>query len=185
MAQAALYYPDAASKQREIIAQSGEPSRPLTDWALSYSRSTPLSHPEAWALQEKRDIYRDEYQALLKRRGVDFILSPTYPAAAAVMGESQYWNYTSIWNLVDLPSAVFPSGITVDPKIDVLTEQDKKYVPRDEVDEREWRKYEDPGRYEGASVGLQIAGRRFKDEGTLTAAKVVEEIVREKKHLKG
>lgn len=101
------------------------------------------------------------------------------------MDESQYWNYTAIWNLVDLPSVVFPSGITVDPKVDVLTEQDKKYVPRDEVDEREWRKYEDPERYEGASVGLQIAGRRFKDEETLAAAKVVEEIIREKQHLKG
>jgi hypothetical protein len=28
-------------------------------------------------------------------------------------------------------------------------------------------------------VGLQIAGRRFKDEETLAAAKAVEEIVRE------
>ncbi|KAJ5486272.1 hypothetical protein N7530_000572 [Penicillium desertorum] len=180
----ALYYPDAGSKQREVLAESGEPTRPLTDWALSYSQSMPLSHPEAWALHDKRDIYRDEYHALINSRGVDFILSPTYPAAAAVMGESQYWNYTAIWNLVDLPSVVFPSGITVDPKVDVLSEEDRKYVPRDEVDEREWRKYQDPERYEGASVGLQIAGRRFKDEETLAAAKAVEEIVREKRHSK-
>ncbi|OQE39199.1 hypothetical protein PENCOP_c007G07661 [Penicillium coprophilum] len=175
----ALYYPDAASKQRELLDISGEPVRPLTDWVFSYSRSTPLSHPEAWALHDQRDIYRDEYHALLNHRGVDFILSPTYPAAAAVMGESQYWNYTAIWNLVDLPSVVFPSGIIVDPKLDAFTEHDRKYVPRDEVDEREWRKYQEPERYEGASVGLQISGRRFKDEETLAAAMVVEEIVRE------
>lgn len=144
----------------------------------------PLSHPEAWALQEQRDIYRDEYHALFNRRGVDFILSPTYPAAAAVMGESQYWNYTAIWNLVDLPSVVFPSGIFVDPKVDMLTEQDKEYVHRDEVDEREWRKYQGPERYEGASVGLQLSGKRFKDEETLAAAKVIEGIVRDKEYLK-
>jgi Asp-tRNA(Asn)/Glu-tRNA(Gln) amidotransferase A subunit family amidase len=113
----------------------------------------------------------------MKRRGVDFILSPTYPGVAAVMGESQYWNYTAVWNIVDLPSAVFPSGLTVDSRLDVLTEQDKGYVPRDEVDEREWRKYQGPERYEGAPVGLQISGRRFKDEETLAAAKVVEEII--------
>lgn len=93
------------------------------------------------------------------------------------MGESQYWNYTAIWNIADLPSAVFPSGLTVDPKLDVLTEHDKKYIPRDAVDEREWRKYQGPERYEGAPIGLQIAGRRFKDEETLAAAKLVEEIV--------
>ena len=175
--ESALYYPDAAAKQRDLLAESGEPARPLTEWALSYSQTKPLSHSETWALQEQRDIYRDEYHALMKRRGVDFILCPTYPGVAAVMGESQYWNYTAIWNIVDLPSAVFPSGLTVDPKLDALTEQDKKYVPRGEVDEREWRKYQGPERYEGAPVALQIAGRRFKDEETLAAAKVIEEIV--------
>ncbi|OGE48730.1 hypothetical protein PENARI_c026G06386 [Penicillium arizonense] len=177
----ALYYPDAGAKQRELMRESGEPARPLTEWALSYSRPSPLSHAETWELQEQREIFKDEYNALLKRRGVDFILSPTYPAAAAVMGESQYWNYTAIWNLADLPSAVFPSGLTVDPKLDVLSEQDKKYIPRDEIDEREWLKYEGPERYEGAPVGLQIAGRHCKDEETLMAAKVVEEIMKGEK----
>jgi amidase len=175
--ESALYYPDAATKQRDLLAESGEPARPLTEWALSYSRNKPLSHSETWALQEQRDIYRDEYHDLLKRRDVDFILSPTYPGVAAVMGESQYWNYTAIWNIVDLPSAVFPSGLTVDSKLDLLTEEDIRYVPRDEVDEREWRKYQGPKRYEGAPVGLQIAGRRFKDEETLAAAKIIKEIV--------
>ncbi|KAJ5326497.1 hypothetical protein MYU51_009987 [Penicillium brevicompactum] len=173
----ALYYPDAAAKQRELLAESGEPARPLTEWALSYSRSNALSHAETWSLQEQREIYKDEYHALLKRRAVDFILSPTYSGVAAVMGESQYWNYTAIWNIADLPSAVFPSGLTVDSKLDALTEHDKKYIPRDAVDEREWRKYQGPERYEGAPIGLQIAGRRFKDEETLAAAKLVEEIV--------
>jgi Asp-tRNA(Asn)/Glu-tRNA(Gln) amidotransferase A subunit family amidase len=97
------------------------------------------------------------------------------------MGESQYWNYTAIWNLADLPSAVFPSGLTVDPKLDVLSEQDKKYTPRDEIDEREWLKYQGPERYEGAPVGLQIAGRHCKDEETLMAAKVIEEIMKGEK----
>lgn len=114
----------------------------------------------------------------MKRRGVDFIISPAYPAAAAVLGESHYWNYTAIWNVLDLPSAVFPSGLTVDPKLDAMTEQDRAYVPRSEVDEREWLKYQGPERYDGAPVALQIAGRHFKDEETLAAARVVEEIVR-------
>lgn len=153
----------------------------MTEWAFSYSQSKPLSHPETWILQDKRDGYRDEYHALIKRLGVDFILSPTYPGVAAVMGESQYWNYTAIWNILDLPSVVFPSGLTVDLTADALTEQDKKYVPISEVDEREWRKYQGPERYEGAPVGLQIAGRRFKDEETLAAAKLVEQIISDEK----
>lgn len=176
--QSALYYPDGAALQRQMLQESGEPARPLSEWAFSYSRPTPLTHSEAWVLQHERDEYRDEYQALLKRRGVDFILSPANPAAAAVMGESHYWNYTAIWNMTDMPAAVFPSGLTVDPTLDALTAQDKKYVPRNETDEREWNKYQSPERYESAPIGLQIAGRHFKDEETLAAAKLVEEIIK-------
>ncbi|KAJ5890792.1 amidase [Penicillium subrubescens] len=173
----ALYYPDGAALQHQMLRESGEPARPLTEWAFSYSRPTPLTHSEAWVLQHSRDEYRDEYQALLKRRGVDFILSPANPATAAVMGESHYWNYTAIWNMTDMPAAVFPSGLTVDPELDALTAQDKKYVPRNAVDEREWNKYQSPERYESAPIALQIAGRHFKDEETLAAAKLVEEII--------
>ncbi|KAJ5143015.1 uncharacterized protein N7515_001802 [Penicillium bovifimosum] len=177
----ALYYPDAASKQHELLALSGEPARPLTKWAFTYSGTTPQTQTETWALQAKRDKYQEEYHALMKSRGVDFILSPTYPGVAAVMGESQYWNYTAIWNIVDLPSAVFPSGLTVDPVADALTEADRGYVPRGEVDEREWRKYPGPEVYEGAPVGLQISGRRWRDEETLAAATLVEGIIRDGK----
>lgn len=80
--------------------------------------------------------------------------------------------------MLDLPAAVFPSGLSVDPVLDALLAEDRRYQPRNEADEREWRKYPSPERYEGAPVALQIAGRRFKDEETLAAARVVEEIVR-------
>lgn len=165
-----------------MLSESGEPARPLSEWAFSYGLDRPLTHQESWTLHCQRNAYQDEYQALLKSRGVDFIISPTYPGAAAVMGESHYWNYTAIWNLLDLPSAVFPSGLTVDPELDVLTEEDKSYKPRNDEDEREWAKYQGPERYEGVPIGLQIAGRHFKDEETLTAAKVVESIMKDGKN---
>ncbi|KAJ5810410.1 uncharacterized protein N7503_002628 [Penicillium pulvis] len=173
-----LYYPDAAALQRKMIRESGEPVLPLSEWCFNYSRAVPLTHPEAWELQYERDVYRDDYNAVMKSRGVDFIISPTYTGVAAVYGESHYWNYTAIWNVLDLPSVVFPSGLTVDSKLDALTEQDQKYKPRNEVDEREWEKYQSPERYEGAPVALQVAGRHFKDEETLAAAKLIEEIIK-------
>lgn len=96
------------------------------------------------------------------------------------MGESHYWNYTAIWNLLDFPAAVFPSGSFVDTTLDALTEDQfgKGYVPRDEVEEREWRRYTGPERYEGASVGLQVVGRHFRDEETLAVTRVVEEVLK-------
>lgn len=109
----------------------------------------------------------------MKSRGVDFILSPAYVGPAAVLGESEYWNYTAIWNLLDQPAVAFPSGLVVDPVLDTV---DSSYEPRDSVDAREWRKY-GPERYEGAPVGLQLTGRHFKDEETLAAAVLISKAV--------
>ena len=67
----------------------------------------------------------------------------------------------------------FPSGVVVDRNVDV----DDGYTPRNEVDAREWRKY-DPELSHGAPIGLQIVGGRWKDEETLAAAEVVEGIIR-------
>jgi Asp-tRNA(Asn)/Glu-tRNA(Gln) amidotransferase A subunit family amidase len=124
----------------------------------------------------QRDAYRDAYQALMKSRGVDFILCPVYVGAAAVMGESQYWNYTAVWNILDYPGVVFPSGLVVDPELDPV---DGGYRTRSDVDAREWAKYS-PERYEGAPIGLQLVGKRFKDEETLAAAGLVSDIVQGK-----
>ncbi|GAQ07706.1 putative amidase C550.07 [Aspergillus lentulus] len=171
-----LYFPDAANSQRTILSQSGEPILALTEWAFAYSRGSPLTIPENWALNCQRDAYRDAYHALMKSRAVDFILCPVYVGAAAVMGEAQYWNYTAIWNILDYPGVVFPSGLIVDPALDLV---DGGYRPRSEVDAREWAKYR-PERYEGAPIGLQLVGQRFKDEETLAAAGLVSDIVQGK-----
>lgn len=162
-----------------MLRKSGEPARPLSEWAFSYGRPEPLTHHEVWKLQFQRNVYRGEYNALFKERGVDYILCPTYPTVAAVMGESHYWNYTAIWNVLDLPAAVFPTGLTVDPTLDALSAEDQAYKPRNETDKREWLKYQSPARYENAPVALQLTGRHFKDEETLAAARVVEDIIRD------
>ncbi|PLN74628.1 amidase signature domain-containing protein, partial [Aspergillus taichungensis] len=172
-----MYFPDAATSQRDLLATSGEPALPLTEWAFAYSRPDPLTISESWNLNTQRDTYRDEYHALMKSRNVDFILSPAYVGVAAVMGESHYWNYTAIWNILDQPAVVFPSGLFVDPALDPV---DAAYSPRSKVDAREWAKYA-PERYEGAPVGLQLTGKHFRDEETLAAAGLVKAVLDGKK----
>ncbi|KAE8371945.1 amidase signature domain-containing protein [Aspergillus bertholletiae] len=171
-----LYFPDTASSQKALLSQTNEPTLPLTKWAFSYAHPTPLSISEAWALNVARDEYRDEYHARMKAAGVDFILCPAYVGVAPMLSEAQYWNYTAVWNVLDLPAVVFPSGMAVEER-DIGVDVD--WVARNEVEEREWRKWRvDPGRFVGAPVGLQVVGRHFKDEETIAAAKVVEEAVR-------
>lgn len=109
---------------------------PLTEWALQYSSPEPLSISEIWNLNVRRETYRREYHALMKQRGVDVILCPTYVGAGALQGQAYYWNYTAIWNILDQPGVVFPSGLTVDKELDVF---ETDYKPMNEQDEREWK----------------------------------------------
>ncbi|KAH7126063.1 amidase signature domain-containing protein [Dactylonectria macrodidyma] len=133
----ALYFPDAARTQKDILEKSGEPIAALTEWAFGLARPEPLSIPENWELNMRRDAYREAYHRIMKERGVDFILCPAYVGAAATLGGGQYFLYTAIWNILDQPCTTFPTGLKVDPTIDVV---DKDYEPRSEDDQREYKK---------------------------------------------
>lgn len=54
----------------------------------------------------------------MKKREVDVILCPTHPGAGALSGTPKYWNYTAIWNILDQPSLVLPSGLKCDKRMD-------------------------------------------------------------------
>lgn len=61
---------------------------------------------------------------------VDVVLCPVGPGCAPPLNCARYWGYTSQWNLLDYPAAVFPTGLRCGPE-DVV---DKEYVPRNEQD---------------------------------------------------
>lgn len=77
------------------------------------------------------------YHRLMKERGVDYILCPTYVGVAAELGTAQYWSYTAIWNILDQPAIIFPTGLKADPEIDAI---ETDYKPRSVTDEREYSK---------------------------------------------
>lgn len=136
---APLYFVDGGERYIDEFAKTGEPVLPLTLHALDFARKSgkvPLSVGDNWALNVQREAYRREHHALMKERGVDFILGPTYPGAGVLQGGPKYWNYTAIWNILDLPSSVLPSGLVCDKAVDV---KDADYKPLNATDEEEWK----------------------------------------------
>ena len=126
------------------FAKTGEPVLPLTQHALDFalkSGKIPLSVFDNWALNYEREKYRRDYNAMMAARGVDIILCPAYVGAGVLQGGAKYWNYTAIWNILDMPSSAFPSGLYVDKKVDV---RDDNYKPRNEEDENEWKACKSP-----------------------------------------
>jgi Asp-tRNA(Asn)/Glu-tRNA(Gln) amidotransferase A subunit family amidase len=127
-------------------------------------------------LKAQRNAYRQEYNDHWLLTGaedghpVDAIICPVGPGAASPHETSKYWCYTSQWNLLEYPAVSFPVT-TVDQALDA---KDLGYTPRNDQDKFNYKLYE-PGRYEGAPVGLQLVTRKFEDEKCLAILKEVEE----------
>ncbi|OQU99866.1 hypothetical protein CLAIMM_05439 [Cladophialophora immunda] len=171
----ALYFPDAAQFQKDLLAKGGEPIAPLTQWAFSVARPEPISVQENWVLNVRREEYRADYHRLMKERGVDFILCPAYVGAAAQLATGKYWLYTAIWNILDQPAVIFPTGLRVDQELDPV---ETGYTPRSKQDEEEYKKYS-PEKYVDAPIALQVVGKHFRDEATIAASELISKIVQE------
>ena len=183
-----MFYADGAQAQLDALASSGEPWLPLTKEAFTHARKMTVS--KNWEVNLERDAYRDEHLELMKQRGVDFILCPTYVGVAGEPHNCRYFPYTAVWNILDMPGVVFPTGLKVDQELDVIV---KEYVPRSKQDEAEYVAYA-PQKFVDAPICLQLVrltslfsysllilsqvGKRYRDEETIAASSVIEEIFR-------
>ncbi|KAH9242542.1 hypothetical protein K456DRAFT_1820166 [Colletotrichum gloeosporioides 23] len=169
-----LYFPQGPKPYLDTFAEGGEPALPLTHHAFAFSKSRPLTIAENWALNAEREAYRREYHALMKAKGVDFILCPAYVGAGVLQGGAKYWNYTAIWNILDQPASILPSGLRVDKNID---KPEEAYTPRNQQDEEEWKAY-DPDTFDGTPICLQVAGKHFEDEEVLQATRLIDQVLK-------
>jgi amidase len=156
------------------FAESGEPLQELTKYFLSVGHgSKGLTTLELEEYTCKREAIRQEYLELYNERGVDFIIAPTYVAAAPKPAAPKYWGYTALWNMMDATCVTFPSTVFGDKTVDL---KDESYVPRNKYEEREYATY-DPDFSDGMPVGLTLVGRRYTEETALKASKVVHDIM--------
>lgn len=100
----------------------------------------------------------------MKAKGVDFILCPAYVGAGVLQGGAKYWNYTAIWNILDQPASILPSGLRVDKNID---KPEEAYTPRNQQDEEEWKACKlipplDHSKHEESSVMLIIGFKTIR-----------------------
>lgn len=118
--------------------------------------------------------YLDRWMATQKdnERPIDGIISPVAPTAANRLGfaqREQYVGYTSVFNLLDLPSCTFPvtyASQTIDVR------RGDEWQPLSDLDKLIQDEY-DPEFYDGAPVSLQLAGKRLEEEKVLEMVEVV------------
>ncbi|SCV36201.1 related to general amidase [Fusarium fujikuroi] len=172
----ALYWPDGGKEMLDILEETGEPALPLTKHILHEQASAKnRTCTEMMELNRERDSYRAMYckawsaTATPTSREVDVILCPPSFGSAPPHEQSRYWGYTSQWNLLDYPGAVFPVT-KVDPAVDV---KDEGYPPKNDMDRFVWEMY-DGEKMKGSPVNLQVVGRRQEEEKVLAALEEIE-----------
>lgn len=98
-------------------------------------------------------------------RPVDAIISPVAPTLAPKHEKTDWWGYTSYWNLADYPAAVFPVGRSREPS-DTMETEDK------DGSERAASK----GADDGLPICLQLVGRRLNEEKVLGMLNVIDRL---------
>ncbi|GAV55902.1 hypothetical protein ZYGR_0AZ00730 [Zygosaccharomyces rouxii] len=168
-----LYTCDGNRTQKELLYASGEPILPLTKFFFQQNDGRHLSVYENRELNTIRDSTKLKiFQNVFPH--CDFILSPAYAGPPEVPGESKYWGYTSLWNLVDYPNLTFPTPIQHDAAKDaqVPSLRDNEFEKMHWNDEAGKIRY-DPKNYAGGYIALQLTGPRFQDEHVIAAAELI------------
>ncbi|EJT97485.1 amidase [Dacryopinax primogenitus] len=169
-----LYFEDGGKIVRDLLSQTGERMLPLTEWVISPPYTKDHDATSLRALRTQRDEYRDAYSDYWNQTGCDVVLCPPFPGTANPHDTAKYWSYTAIWNILDYPGIVFPSGARLNPSVDVLESRTHFLSDADKLNEELYH----ATKMVGAPVSFQLVARRFNDCLLVAAQKVIEDILK-------
>ena len=166
-----MYLLDGGQEYLDILAAGNEPASPLLRWIIERADPKPCSAAESWKVNALRNELQIAYAKQWNESGIDCIICPANASVASAHGESKYWGYSSVFNILDYSAAIFPVG-TVEEGDTWANFPRAKAAGKDDVLFE--RIYKGPGKYANAPVALQLVGRRFREEEVLG---MVERIV--------
>ena len=117
-------------------------------------------------LNIRRNELQTAYAEQWNAAGIDAIICPVAPTVASAHGESLYWGYTSVFNILDYSCVVFPVGTVLDSDTwaNYPRENSKTMT---ELDSTFRDFYRGPEKYKDAPVALQLVTRRLREEQAL------------------
>ncbi|KAJ3531999.1 hypothetical protein NM688_g7491 [Phlebia brevispora] len=175
-----LYFLDGGEEYREAL--KNDPMVPQTEWIMAQvpNGGKPFTVDEIFRLNLAREAFRTKiaqhWNSTRTRtesgRPIDAILSPVAPTLAPPHDTTRWWGYTSYWNLMDYPAAVFPVGRYT--ALDSSSDFTAAAYPRNAVEDyirSQWN----PETYDNAAISLQLIGRRLNEERVLGMLQKVED----------
>ncbi|KAL4944947.1 hypothetical protein BDV06DRAFT_232139 [Aspergillus oleicola] len=108
-------------------------------------------------------------------RPIDGLICPASPMAGYPHDFLPWWGYTTLFNLVDYPSTIFP---VKDLKISATEDaKNPAYKVQNNLFDHECHDIYEPVRWANMPVCLQMVGRPFDDEELIAATEVVDQVV--------
>jgi amidase len=157
-----LYFLDGGEEYFDTMAESGEPAVPSFEWIVSSAKGRPpYTVAEIFKLNGEREAFRARALAhwnatALKtttKKPVDAILTPIAPTLAPPHDSIRWWGYSSYWNLLDYPAAVFPVG-----RLDAASFQSDIELPQPRNEAEQFvRAQWDPLVYDNSPIALQAS----------------------------
>ncbi|EWZ41053.1 amidase signature domain-containing protein [Fusarium oxysporum Fo47] len=165
------YSPDGGIPTHDAILATGEPIYPLTEWIWRPVAPKGMLTAGEMAYVRKACLdFRHSFAEDWERQDVDVILCPTGVGPATTHDTNFYLMYTALWNYLDCPGLVFPTGL----KVEEGEKYDADYKPLGPECAHVKELWES-GNFQGAPINLQLVGRRYHDNQLFGALKLLQD----------
>lgn len=164
---------DSFKASLSLIEAGNEPAVTLVKKA-GYLSSPSYTLEEVIQARADRIEFSDKVMTSFNRNlpgDFDVILCPPAPHSSLMHDTWTYTWYTNVWNYLDLPAVVLPITC-VDPLIDL----DRK-LQSDDAFAAHIESLYDPKAMKGLPVGVQVIGRRLRDEELLKSVITIAELL--------
>ncbi|KAF9045065.1 general amidase [Panaeolus papilionaceus] len=175
--------------QEPLIASMSLAVDDLKEYQAQMAALEGVSAFSLWQTHRARRILREEYLQHWNAttaitgtgRPVDAIISPGAPYTAPPHGYNKAANYTMIWNNLDYTALIIPTGLHVDPKVDVKQPSHTFYNTADKANYDLYI----PEVFKDAPICVQLIGRTLEEEGVIAMGEIVDAAIKAWKDTKG
>lgn len=154
------YFPYGVDKIRKALADEGEPMLPLTSWAIKDAEASPTTTAHGmFEMSNTKEAFWFDWAEHWAKQDVDVVICPAFYGPASSHETAFHWNYTILFNYLDMPGAVLPTPIVAGAR------GTEKYTDDQPLSDecKHARQLWEEGDFEGAPISIQIVAPRRHD----------------------
>ncbi|KAF2211253.1 hypothetical protein CERZMDRAFT_85443 [Cercospora zeae-maydis SCOH1-5] len=163
---------DGCKFVQDRLKEGGEPEVPSVK-LVNLASIPSATLEDFFELNAARGRIQQAYHKLWLANKLDGILIPGAPTTATPHDTWGPISYTALWNLLDYPAVILPTGRVASTD----AADDLSNAKHGEADERNYKIYTGPEDFEGAPLVVQLVGMQQEDQRLLRLADAVDGVL--------